>query len=143
MNNKTFFGRFGGQTQNSNPIFGSKFCLYIEPLPYEYDLCEDSRMIEILKNIHIILNPLCKDENYITNRMIQNFPNFIYEIWCFKLFDTNNLNYCNIYDEIFYYIMENYDNYDMFLDLSDDRDRLLLCISKKYIFLFKIIPVVT
>lgn len=100
-------------------------------------------MVEILKNIHIILNPLCKDENYFTNRMIQNFPNFIYETSYFKLFDTNNLEDCDIYDEIFYYIMENYDNYDMFLDLSDDKDRLLLCISKKYIFLFKIIPVVT
>jgi hypothetical protein len=134
-NNPIVFGTFGGETQTNNPTFGP----YIKPLPYEYYLYEDSRMIEILKNMHIILNPLCKDENYITHRMIQNFPNFIYETSCFKLFDTNNLNYCDIYDEIFYYINDNedYDNDEIFFDLTDNKDRLLLCVSKGYIFLFK------
>ena len=128
--------------QTNNPIIcgnNLRYGINIETLPYEYSFYEDSRMIEILKNMHIILNPLCKDENYITERMIQNFPNFIYETSSFKLFDTNNLKYCDVYDEIFYYINdnENYDNDEMFFDLIDNKDRLLLCISKNYIFLFK------
>jgi len=146
-----------GETQNKGPLFRPN----IEPLPYEYSFYEDSRMIEIFKNMYIILNPLCKDENYITERMIQNFPNFIYETSCFTLFDTemnrsfsedsslfsgvstkentNNLKYCDIYDEIFYYINDSeiYHNDDMLFDLTDNKDRLLYCVSKKYIFLFK------
>jgi hypothetical protein len=61
--------------------------------------------------------------------------NFIYETSCFTLFDTNDLENCDIYDEIFYYINDNDD--DILFDLSDNKDRLLLCVSKKYIFLFK------
>ena len=81
-NNPIIFGRFSGEIQNNDTMFSPE----IEPLPYEYSYYEDSRMIELLKNMYIILNPLCKDENYITERMIQDFPNFIYESSCFTLY---------------------------------------------------------
>lgn len=86
---------------------------------------------DLLRNLSILLNRDCIDENYITNKMRLNFPNFNYENSCFTLLD----NYDNIYEEIFDYLYTNIKN--THIDLSDNRDRISYSLSNGWIFFLK------
>jgi hypothetical protein len=103
------------------------FGLDFRTLPYDYDI-NSPLEIELLKKLHILLNPLCIDENYITNKIREDFPNFIYETSCFKLLDESN----DIFDCIFNYISDN-----IHIDLSDDEDIILYLASNGYTFMLK------
>lgn len=102
-------------------------------LPYDYEsyIDEDPLLLELLKKLSILLNPLCIHENYITNKIRVDFPNFIYETSCFKLLDSDN------YDDIFFNISENYETDDYVFDLSENKDRIIYCATNGYVFLLK------
>jgi hypothetical protein len=90
-------------------------------------------MMEFFKNMHIIINPLCTDKNYIINKMKEDFPNFIYEDSCFTLLELFNNKNIDIFDGIFYLI----DDENIEFDLSDENSRIQFCCNEGYTFLLK------